>query len=485
MDSSATPPAAAARGATARAARAAALRVAESPAQLYRPPAPWPVGPQRALLRALLSGERDLITLLPGAAYRSLTAPLGVSRRGIFLVSDPADIRDVLVGRSTLFPKNDLMVGALEPLVGHGVFVADGADWERQRRMIDPAFGHMHIHRAFGKMAEAVSGGEAMLDAASAAGHPVPLEQTMSRITADIVFRTIFSQDLAGETAHRVFDAFAHFQKTVANVELRRLLWSRPFARIPQPRPALAAAGEIRALLADMIATHRAAGRSGDIAADLIAARDPETGTGFTDTELVDQIGVFFLAGHETTASVLTWCFFILGEQPEAVARMRAEIEAVTGGGPVEFAHVKRLGFVRSVFREALRLYPPITFYARVAREASRIGPCAVPRGAMILVSPWVIHRHERLWRDADRFDPDRFSAEREGEIPAGAYLPFGMGPRICSGAAFATVESILILARLTRRYDIRALEPGTVRPVARLTTRPACEIACRVARLA
>ena len=199
-----------------------------------------------------------------------------------------------------------------------------------------------------------------------------------------------------------------------------------------------------------------------------------ETGT---REEVIDQLGVFFLAGHETTASVLTWCFYILSQQPEAAARLRAEVRAVAGDGPIDIEQSKRLTFTRNVFREALRLYPPLTFIPRVAAEATQIGPYAVKRGAMIMIAPWTIHRHRAYWKNPHAFDPDRFSPEREGELTPGTYLPFGMGPRVCVGAAFATTESTLILARLMRRFDFTVASPNSVRPVARLTTRPAEQI--------
>jgi cytochrome P450 len=192
---------------------------------------------------------------------------------------------------------------------------------------------------------------------------------------------------------------------------------------------------------------------------------------------------VFFMAGHETTASVLTWVFYILAQRPEIAARMRAEVERVTGGGPVDFAHVKQLDYVRNVFRETLRLYPPITFIPRVAAEATRIGDYRVKKGAMIMISPWTAHRMESLWHDAEYFHPERFDAESGRPADRGVLMSFGLGPRICIGAAFATVESGLILARLVRRYDFETIADGEVRPMARLTTRPSRDIRVRVRR--
>ena len=152
----------------------------------------------------------------------------------------------------------------------------------------------------------------------------------------------------------------------------------------------------------------------------MIEARDG-AGRAFTREELIDQLGVLFLAGHETSASALTWVFFILATQPALVARLRAEIRAVAGDGPIEFEHTKRLTFIRNIFRETLRLYPPITFLPRIANEATMLGETKVRRGALIMVAPWVLHRHQHYWKDPDVFDPDRFLPEREAAMTPGA----------------------------------------------------------------
>jgi cytochrome P450 len=169
--------------------------------------------------------------------------------------------------------------------------------------------------------------------------------------------------------------------------------------------------------------------------------------------------------------------------QPDVVTRVRAEVASVVGEGPVEIEHAKRLPFVRNVFRETMRLYPPITFLPRVAAEDTTIGEHVVKRGTMLMIAPWTIHRHVQLWKNPDRFDPDRFNPDREGEMTPGAYLPFGVGPRVCVGAAFATLEASLIIARLVRRFDFEAIDAASVKPVARLTTRPLHEIMVRVRR--
>lgn len=431
--------------------------------------------PVRSLIRVIRQGDGDLLSLVPTAAYTEPCTWLGYSRRSILLVNDLELVRNVLTDPLEIFPKNDLMVGALEPLVGDSIFVSSGATWRRQRAMIDPAFSHMRINRAFPSMRDAVVEYCSLLDRRAGRGESFSLDLAMSELTADVICRTVFSTKLDTATARDVFEAFSEFEDSVASVNLRELIFGKPWADVRQPENVLAACERIRRHIGDLI-DPRLSGSDAqrdDIVSELIAARDPEDGRPFSRKELIDQLGVFFLAGHETTASVLTWVFYILSQHPTTASRMREEIRDVVGDGPVEFRHVKQLSFTRNVFRETLRLYPPITFIPRVAAEATTIGDFRVKKGAMIMISPWTSHRNRTLWRDADRFDPERSED--------GVLLSFGLGPRVCIGAAFATIESGLILAELVRRYDFTVTSPDTVRPVSRLTTRPATEIECRV----
>ena len=451
---------------------------------MYVPPRPKPLSAVAALLRAAVRGDGDLLSLLPKEAYQIDAGWLGFSRRSILIVNAPDLTRRIMTDQADNFPKNDLMVGALEPLVGDSIFVSHGDVWRRQRRMIDPAFSHIRLNSAFRSMAAAVDDYMPTLDARAASGEVFSLDLAMSELTADVITRTVFSMPLASKTARDVFESFSVFERAAAHVEIKRLILEKPWAKIPQHENVLKACALIRKHLGDLVDTHiEATGETyNDIAAAVIGARDGAAGAGFTRDEIVDQLGVFFLAGHETTASVLTWVFFILATQPEVAERMRREVENVVGGGEIEFKQAKRLTYVRNVFRETLRLYPPITFLPRVANAACEIGGFRVKRGAMIMISPWTIHRHERYWRNPHAFDPDRFSTEREGELIPGAYIPFGQGPRVCVGAAFATTEAALILARLVSRYDFHICDAQKVRPVARLTTSPAEEIVCTVA---
>ena len=451
---------------------------------LFVPPRPKSLGPLSALLRAGFTGDGNLIGLLPKQAYSMKIGNLGYSRRSIVIINDVSRVREILTDPTDIYPKNDLMVGALAPLVGESIFVSSGPTWRRQREMVAPAFSHMKLSLAFNAMLEAVDDYQAKMDAHADGEEVFSLDFAMSSLTADIICRTVFSTPLASQTAREVYDAFTIFERSVAHVEIRRLIMDPAWREIPQHEHVLDACRRIRTQLGNLVDGHLDEKASfDDIATDIILARDSENGKGFTREELIDQLGVFFLAGHETTASALTWAFYVIAMRPDIADRMREEIEQVTQGEPIDFTHIRKLNFATSVFKEALRLYPPITFIPRVAAEATTVSGRKIKKGAMVMIAPWVIHRHHDYWPNPDSFDPDRFMPHREKEIVPNSYLPFGLGPRICVGANFATIEATLILTRFVQRYDIEILQPERVRPVARLTTRPAEEIDIRVRR--
>ncbi|NBU26985.1 MAG: cytochrome P450, partial [Caulobacteraceae bacterium] len=208
---------------------------------LYEPPGPDPLPPLAALVRTALSGEGNLLSLLPASAYKVPFGPLGYSRRFILIVNDPETIRSILADPDDVFPKSDLMVGALEPLVGDSIFVSAGDRWRAQRRMIDPAFSHMRLSLAYPAMSAAIDDMEARLDERCRTGELFSLDLMLGQLTADIICRTVFSTSLENETARDVFESFSVFERSVAHVELRRLIFDKAFSTIPQSRAVLEA----------------------------------------------------------------------------------------------------------------------------------------------------------------------------------------------------------------------------------------------------
>ncbi len=458
------------------------------PSSNYRPPAPARRSEAAILARAVFLRQRDLLNLLPAEAYRLKMGKVPIGKRRIWIVNDPKLIRRILVEKAEDYPKSDLMVAALKPLVGDGIFISNGHTWKRQRRMIEPSFAHMRLTTAYPQMVGAV---DTLISELAAAKGPVELDAAMSRVTADAIYRTIFSEPLASSDARGVFDAFQRYQDVVPQVNPKTIISSPANGSFDDVPAVVNACREIRGVLGRLIdrrLAEEAAGtvRDGDdLAGAVMAARDKETGTRFDRDELIDQIAVFFLAGHETSASVLAWSFFILSQTPEIAAEIRAEVKEICGDGPIEYAHIARMVYTRAVFKETMRLYPPVSFITRIATKSDEMRDHKVEPGDLVVVSPWLVHRHDKFWKDPEVFRPERFLPENEKKLKADTYLPFGLGPRVCPGGGFAQTEGVLILASLTRRFAFETIAPEKVNPVCRMTVRPDAAIRARVVDLA
>ncbi len=450
--------------------------------ELYIPPKPLSLWSVVALARVLWKGDGNLLELLPAAAYHFDVGNLGYSRRSTVLFNEPDAVREIMRDADGVFPKSDLMVSALEHLIGDSIFVTDGERWKRQRAMIDPAFSHMRISHAFGAMKAAVDDHLLTLQDKAASGEAFSLDLAMSHLTADIICRTVFSTPLLTGVAVDVFEDFTLFERSAVQVDVLRLIFKPAWSEFPQPPEVLAACERIRSHLGTLVDSHlNQPDAFDDIASSVIAARDQHTGAPFSREELIDQLGVFFLAGHETTASALTWAFYILADQPQWLARLREEIASVVGDAPMSFEHTRQLPLTKAFFKETLRLYPPITFRPRFATREATVGGRRLRRGALVMIAPWTLQRHSKWWPDPHAFKPERFMPEHEEALVQGAYIPFGQGPHTCVGAGFAQTESVLILAELVRRFDWLLVPGQTVRPAARMTTRPADQVMLHV----
>lgn len=448
----------------------------------WRPPAP-PLRSGLAVgLKIFFERAPDLLQTLPRACYTDDVVTVPIGRRPVFIVNDPEHVRRIFGEDSARYPKSDLMVSGLRPLLGDGVLISGGDTWEHDRQMLAPAFMHMRLQQVFAHMRQAVREAVERFGM-QPAGQALDLEAELSRVTADIMFRAIFSKPIDAGDAAQVFQSFARFQQQVPQFDLRVVLASHPERPPVLPPAMLAEAARIRALLALLVDQRQADLRHGavfhDFAQAVIDARDDE-GCAFSREQVIDQLAVFFLAGHETTASGLTWAFFMLDCRPAVQDTLRAEICAQLGTREFDFDDAKALPFVRNVFRETLRLYPPVAFLTRRALREDRLGRFRVPAGSFIVVSPWLLHRHRRYWDHPEQFDPSRFAQPGGGGRP-GAYIPFGLGPRVCTGATIAQLEASLILCEVLRRYRVEILNPDAVFPGSRVTIRPLQRVMCRL----
>ena len=445
----------------------------------FCPAYPKPRKSKASALWMFFSARRSWLDALYERSYRMQMGEVHLPGLDLYMVNSPELVKQVMDTEVADFPKSPLLGEALKPLLGASIFTTNGAQWQRQRQMMNPAFEQARLHVAFPVMHAATNDMMGRL-AKVPAGADFDIEIEMTHVTADIIFRTIFSVPMEGPDAKRIFDAFARFQALAPRLLLpsiygvRWLVWPWDVWRSRK------AALEIRGLLAKLTRPRYEAHHSGqpavysDILQAFLEAKDPQTGQPFGFEELVDQVAMLFLAGHETSASALTWACYLLAKAPDVQSRVAEEVERVVGNRPVAPHDMKAMELTRNVFRETLRLFPPVGFMAREARKACPMRDKQVKEGSTVVISSWLIHRHREIWSEPDAFNPDRFADEDARKALRDGFLPFGMGPRVCLGAAFALQEATLILSRIVSQYEIRPVQRHTPQPVGRLTIRSA-----------
>lgn len=417
-------------------------------------------------------------------------------RRNVLFVNTPELAHEVLVESARAFEKSPGIRLLLHYVGGRGLFTSEGELWRRQRRLMAPLFQPNAISRYARQMHDVAAGVLSELSD----GQRVDLARETTRIAMGVVGKALFDADTLTEadelgaaltTALRFVDDNAASSRLLVHIvaldlldaarphvparlreahERLRAALEEPFvlegARAPEHRAAIA---RLDRKVMEMIAERRRTpGQRGDLLARLLSARDAEDASfaGMTDKQVRDEAVTLFVAGHETTATSLAWSFYLLARHPEWRAKVQAEVDALPPG-PIEFAQAARLDVTLRVFKEAMRIYPPVEVLARRSLEAVTIGDVRLPPGSIVFVSPWIVHRHAPTWPDPERFDPDRFLPAAEAARPRSAWLPFGAGPRVCLGNHFAMLEGPIVLATLMRaaRFEIdatRTIEPAT-----------------------
>ena len=452
----------------------------------FTPPYPKPQKKGMTLFW-IIRGWNSWINLLTERSYQKKTSRVRILGLDSYIFNDPEHVDFVMVKEQKKFPKHNRMHTMLEPLLGNSIFTTNGEIWARQRRLLDQAFERGNLKLVFPLMLAAVNGMLDRLDGI-ADGRSYEVDQEATYVTADVMFRTILSEELHAREASEIYESFLIFQRQAH----KNILLS--FSKLALPaflvkRLSGRAARRIREVLARIIKRRyemRASGAASlppDILTAMIDARDSSNGEGFDYPEMVDQICMLFLAGHETSATALSWSLYLLSQCSHLQEQLLVEIRTVVGDREIEYGDTNKLKGVLDVFREALRLYPPVACFIREASESIKVGTKQVNPGGTVLISPWVIHRHGELWERPHEFDPSRFSTP-EGKASAKcSYLPFSKGPRLCAGQGFAIQEAVLILASIIRRYRIEPDREHTPKPMGRLTLRSGNGIRVRFIR--
>ncbi len=442
------------------------------------PPKPKSRPEKVSLWRYMRLFRRDILSAQPEKLYRAWLAEFKTPFFRSFLVNQPDLVKTILNTRPRDFPKSERIGEGLRPLLGDSVFLTNGATWERQRRIIDPAFEGGRLRDTFPAMWAAGKAACARMKTGE-----IEVEEAASFAAADVIFRTLFSIPIEDETAAQVFAEFRDHQRSQPILNLAA------FVKLPawMPRPfgskTRATAKSIRALITKLTEARMAEIKAGtapdDLATKIMTTSDPETGETFETTEMVDQVAIFFLAGHETSASALAWALYLVASNPEWQDKIAREAEALDRGE--DFAVMSKLRVTRDVFRETLRLYPPVPMMVREATCPMQMRDKDIKPGDQMVISPWHLHRQNRLWDEPDAFDPARWGTENGKTCARDAYIPFSSGARVCPGAGFAMVEGPLLLAMLVRNFEFTALDSKKPEPVAHLTVRAKSGIWLRI----
>ena len=417
--------------------------------------------------------RQDILSAQPARLYRAWMAAFKTPFFHSYMINQPELIKTVLKERPDDFPKSDRIGEGLRPLLGNSVFLTNGETWKRQRRIIDPAFEGGRLRETFPAMWDAAEATAARLTPQT--GQLVEIEAETSHAAADVIFRTLFSIPIEHHLAQQVFEEFRNYQRTQPILNLAAFVplprWMPRFFRKDTKRSAARIRGLITELTIARMAEIKAGTAPDDLATKIMTTADPVTGDKFDTDEMVDQVAIFFLAGHETSASALAWALYLMATHPEWQDRLADEAKALQ---VCDFSVMSKLRLSRDVFRETLRLYPPVPMMVRETSCPERFRDRDIKSGAQLVLSPWHLHRHERLWDNPDGFDPSRWGTENGIKCGREAYMPFSSGPRVCTGAGFAMVEGPLILSRILRDFRVEAVTERVPRPVAHLTVRAA-----------
>ena len=443
------------------------------------PPKPKPRPGKVSLLQYMRLFRQDILSAQPAKLYRAWMAEFRTPFFRSYMINQPDLIKTVLKDRPMDFPKSNRVAEGLRPLLGNSVFLTNGETWLRQRRIIDPAFEGGRLRDTFAAM---LAAGESAVERMRGQLGVIEIEAEMSHAAADVIFRTLFSIPIEHQTAAQVFSEFRDYQRTQPILNIAAFLpvprWMPRFHRRRTKETARAIRRLIAQLTQERMWQIEAGTAPDDLATKIMTTQDPVTRRTFDTEEMVDQVAIFFLAGHETSASALGWALYLLAMYPDVQDRVAAEAQAA---GDIGFSDMSKLRFTRDVFREVLRLYPPVPMMVRETTCPEHFRDRDLPTGSQVVLSPWHLHRHERIWDRPDEFDPDRFATPEGKKCLREAFIPFSAGPRVCTGAGFAMVEGPLLLALLVRTFRFERIDGDDPVPVAYLTVRAKDGIRLRV----
>ena len=445
-------------------------------APTYTPPYPPRPKTDLSTLSLITKGRRNFLAVWPEKAFEWQFFGAQILSKKVFVTNSPDTVQTVFVDRADNYERKSAQQRhALEPLLGDGLFISDGQTWRERRRVVAQVTHISRLPELAPVMSDVAAGWRARWRERSS-GSSLDVLSDMGELTAEIICQSLFGRELGTGAARTVVDAFSAYQECVGQIDLISLSGLPDMLPRLQSARARRSAARIQAvmdgLVDDVLSKPGDAGGASLIRA-MAEAESPETGRPFTRAAFRNEAAVLFMAGHETTANTLAWAWFLLSQAPWAEAALHRELDSVLQGRAATYEDVPRLTYTRAVVQETLRLYPPVPLQAREAAREDVIRKRRIPKGSVVILVPWLLHRHRRLWTEPDAFVPERWLPGGSGAPSRYAYVPFAIGPRVCTGAAFGLTEAVICLATLAGAFRLR-LEPGQdVQPVCRLTLRP------------
>jgi cytochrome P450 len=387
------------------------------------------------------------------------------------LISHPDHIKYVLQDNYPNYTKLQRVDDKFTQVAGNGLVSSRGDFWLRQRRMTQPIFHRQRISAFATVMTGAAARMLERWEAPAREGRPLDMRQEMVRLSLGVLTEALFSSDwgtAADDVGKAVTVSFEYVQR-----RLNSVLDVPEWVPIPSNRRFVRARATIDELIYRFIAERReGASGGGDLVSLLLAVRDEETGEGMTDRQLRDEITTMIYAGHETVSTALTWVWYLLSRHPQEARRLREEVDGVLGGRVPTLDDLPKLPRVQMVVDEGMRLFPPIWMLSRTPIADDEVGGFLVPAGDMVFMCPYMAHRHPDFWENPEGFEPERFSPERSRGRHRYAYFPFGGGPRVCIGDAFALLEMRLVVAMVAQRFRLDLVPGHPVVPQATISLR-------------
>lgn len=448
---------------------------------------PYPKRPAKRLsvLSTLRLARQNVLAIWEQRCFEWEFFSTRMLSRMLFVCNSPDTVEHAFIRRHESFArKSAQMRHALTPLLGDGLFISEGDTWQRRRRIVAPIVHVSQLPLFAPTIVETASETAARWLGFCGSG-PINVLSGMAALTAEIICRTIFGRRLGSEHALEIVSAFSEYQRLIGQLDLAYLAGLPDWVPRFHAPATYRAARRIHNILDEIVrdCRERLADGEASMIGLLLQARDTETGAPLDDAALRNEAATIFMAGHETTANSLAWTWYLLSQAPEVEHRLHTELSEVLCRRQPTLDDVPKLVYTRAVFEEAIRLYPPVPILAREALQDERIRNRSIPAGSLVLVVPWLLHRHKRYWVKPDHFIPERFLPENTGNVVRHTYLPFSTGPRICAGAAFGLTEAILCLATLAQRVRLLLAEDAVVAPVCRLTLRPGSDLRMLVER--